>query len=69
MDLDEVAHYEPPHQDLSCMQILLYASLVVQELNNSYMSLNRALLHTYSLSLSSSHHPVMTEILQTDLQC
>ena len=30
--LDEVAHYEPPHQDLRCLQILLFASLVVKEL-------------------------------------
>ena len=32
MDLDEVAHHEPPHQDLCCLQILLFASLVVKEL-------------------------------------
>ena len=24
VDLDEVAHYEPPHQDLHCLQIQLY---------------------------------------------
>ena len=27
-DLDEVAHYEPPHQDLHCLQIQLFLSLV-----------------------------------------
>ena len=32
MDLDEVAHYEPPHQDLRCLQIQLFSSLVVKEL-------------------------------------
>ena len=32
MDLDEVAHYEPPHPDLRCLQILPFASLVVKEL-------------------------------------
>ena len=32
MDLDEVAHYEPPHQDLRCLQIQLFLSLVVKEL-------------------------------------
>ena len=31
MDLDEVAHYEPPYQDLRCLQIQLFASLVVKE--------------------------------------
>ena len=31
-DLDEVAHYEPPHQVLYCLQIQLFASLVVKEL-------------------------------------
>ena len=30
MDLDEVAHYEPPHQDLRCLQIQLFSSLVVR---------------------------------------
>ena len=33
VDLDEVAHYEPPHQDLHCLQIQLFASLVLKELN------------------------------------
>ena len=32
MDLDEVAHYEPPHQDLRCLQSQLFSSLVVKEL-------------------------------------
>ena len=27
-----MAHYEPPHQDLCCLQIQLVASLVVKEL-------------------------------------
>ena len=34
MDLDEVAHYEPPHQDLRCLQSQLFSSPVVKELNN-----------------------------------
>ena len=33
VDLDEVAHDEPPHQDLHCLQIQLNSSLVVKELN------------------------------------
>ena len=32
LDLDEVAHYEPPHQDLRCLQIQLFSSLVLKEL-------------------------------------
>ena len=28
-----MAHYEPPHQDLRCLQIQLFSSLVVKELN------------------------------------
>ena len=31
-DLDEVAHYEPPHQDLHCLQIQLFSSVVLKEL-------------------------------------
>ena len=30
--LDEVAHYEPPLQDLRCLQIQLISSLVFKEL-------------------------------------
>ena len=30
VDLDEVAHYEPPHQDLHCLQIQLFLSLVLR---------------------------------------
>ena len=28
-----MAHHEPPHQDLRCLQIQLFSSLVVKELN------------------------------------
>ena len=31
-DLDEVAYYEPPHQDLHCLQIQLFPFLVLIEL-------------------------------------
>ena len=29
MDLDEVAQYEPPHQDLRCLLMHLFSSLVL----------------------------------------
>ena len=32
VDLDEEAHDEPPHQDLRCLQIQLFSSLVLKEL-------------------------------------
>ena len=32
VDLDEVAHDEPPHQDLRCLQFQLFSSLVVKHL-------------------------------------
>ena len=31
VDLDEMAHYEPPHQGLRCLQIQLFSSLVLKE--------------------------------------
>ena len=34
VDLDEVAHHEPPHQDLHCLQIQLFLSLALKKLNN-----------------------------------
>ena len=36
VDLDEVAHYEPPHQDLCCLQIQLFSSLLLKELKDSH---------------------------------
>ena len=33
VDLDEVAHHEPPHQGLRCSQIQLFSSLVLKELS------------------------------------
>ena len=33
MDLDEVAHDEPPHQDLCCLQIQLFSSPVLKRVN------------------------------------
>ena len=33
VDLGEMAHYEPPHQDLRCLQIQLFSSLVLKELS------------------------------------
>ena len=30
-----MAHDEPPHQDLPCLQIQLFSSLVVKELSNT----------------------------------
>ena len=32
VDLDEVAHHEPPHQDLRCLQIQLFLILVLKKL-------------------------------------
>ena len=42
MDLDAVAHYEPPFEDLCCLQIQLFSSLVLKELRlwmRSYLEL------------------------------
>ena len=47
VDLDEVAHNEPPHLDLRCLQIQLFSSLVVKELKN----LNKQLHQFYNISL------------------
>ena len=37
MDLDEVAHYEPPHQELRCLQIQLFSSLVLKEFTRLFL--------------------------------
>ena len=36
VDLNEVAHVEPPHPDLCYKQIPLFASLVLKELRNHF---------------------------------
>ena len=45
VDLDEVADDEPPHQDLHCLQIQLFLSLVRKELK--YLATNVG--HCYHL--------------------
>ena len=35
VDLDEVAHYEPPHQHLHCLQNQIFSSLVLKELTDN----------------------------------
>ena len=35
MDLDAVAYFELPHQDLRCLRIQLFPSLVLKELTSS----------------------------------
>ena len=40
LDLDEVAHYELPHQDLCCLQIQLFLSLVLKELMSKCLETN-----------------------------
>ena len=30
-----MAHYEPPHQDLCCLQIQLFSSMVVKKLSDA----------------------------------
>ena len=35
VDLDEVAHVEPPHQDLCCLQVQLFSFLVLKKKVNT----------------------------------
>ena len=45
VDLDEMAHFEPPHQELRCLRIQLFLSLVLKELRvDSYSVEGRQLL-------------------------
>ena len=39
VDLDEVAHVEPPHQDLGCLQIQLFSSLVLKVLKETFLKM------------------------------
>ena len=48
VDPDEVAHHEPPHQDLRCLQIQLFSSLVVKELKLNLCSDLSNILFTHT---------------------
>ena len=45
MEVDEVAHYEPLHQDLRCLQIQLFSSLEFKELMRMGITHVRTNLH------------------------
>ena len=55
MDLDEVAHNEPPHQDLRCLQIQLFSSLVLKELRQLCINIDATLSQAEHLHFS--HFP------------
>ena len=40
VNLDEVAHHEPNHQDLRCLQFQLFSSLVLKDLIEMDTNLN-----------------------------
>ena len=39
-----MAHHEPPHQDLRCLQIQLFSSLVVKELTPKFVETNTVIV-------------------------
>ena len=43
-----MAHYEPPHQDLRCLRIQLFASLVVEELKDTIFIRKRLVTFLFS---------------------
>ena len=59
VDLDEMAHYEPIHQDLCCLQIQLFQSLVLKELKSKHFLLWKAPYEETGqyLQLDQSDHP------------
>ena len=48
-----MAHYEPPHQDLRCLEIRLFSSLVVKELK-TYLQQTVKIENTILVTLISS---------------
>ena len=59
VDLDEVAHFEPPHQDLSCLQIRLLLSLILKELSS---------INTDHCNERFSKYTVVKIVIITDLR-
>ena len=45
-DLDKAAHYEPPNQDLRCLQIILFSSWVLKVVKAIFQLQSQLYLHT-----------------------
>ena len=68
VDPDEVAHDEPPHQDLHCLEILRISFLVLQLLINMFLSCKTAarnVLELLSQTLQSNNNLAALAILVT----
>ena len=65
VDLVEVAHNEPPHLDLHCLQILLFSSLVLKELISGvfFLALARHCILWYLIGLHCMQVHVYMPIL------
>ena len=53
VDLDEVAHNEPPHQDLHCLQIKLVSSLVLNQFGYNIPIPNHFILYKALMKISN----------------
>ena len=55
VDLDEVAHHEPSHHDLCCLQIRVFSSLILKKkLNAALFSFFFLILTMFSISVARS---------------
>ena len=66
VELDEVAHYEPPHKDLHCLQIYLFSSLALKEFGidgNLLKPVLQGLLLATSLCYTSSNCRIFKQTL------
>ena len=52
-----MAHYESPHQDLRCLQIQLFSSLVLKELNKQKRTGILCFTHSVSASVTVQKSP------------
>ena len=57
VDLDEVAHDEPSHQDLRCLQIHLFSSLVLKEQTQTISVSNKKLSGIPHREITKSRDP------------
>ena len=66
--LDEVAHNEPPHQDIRCLQIQIFSSLVVKDLKDKSLKRLQASSTLDQLSLVKMQNQRFSQGLYKPLQ-
>ena len=67
VDLDDVAHHEPHHQNLCCLQIQLFSSLILRELKDPLDYVQQLGSLSLSVIMTANQKPCMCTALHGQL--